>query len=999
MKDMRYKLLIKFCYLFLMIQMALTMDMSAQTLAHSAYNVYMPSPQTWDFMQYGNIPVRKYTGQLDMQIPLYHYSDPDFDVPISIGYNSAGFIPGKPPGPVGLNWFLNCGGMITRQVQGVPDDQRANSTIYHGMLCNFDTRPHVDNNNIGNFQAGQMALTNWFIPGTTGNQGYETTSDLFSFNFMGHSGNFMVDFNRNIHVFDCNNSGTYQIDLSGVSIQDYQSVSANSEITITTGDGYKYIFGGDSEYLEFCYSLQDSPEAFPTGDYIVSWYLKKIEAPNGRKIHFFYDGQYNSSDPHLYEDLKVVTAIPYETLMYTITPDGMSSDPGSVRGPLYQVIKTSYLTHINIDGICMINFEYSDREHADFEISQSLKYSCKQLNAMKVTNQLTEDITEEITFNYTYYGSMTKRLFLTSIRGKQLGKYQFEYQKTSYLPSFNTNSIDYWGFWNDHANGNTILPNIEFDNNGDIVYGTAGANRNPNPDLCDVGLLNKVIYPTGGSTSVAYEPHEYSQRLERKKISAYLPALQNISGTAGGARVRMIFDKTESGEENIREFYYKKSLNSSESSGILMHWTYMLFLQNGETVGGISIYRCQYISSGLAVNCFDSEYICYSHVVEHIKNTKQQQGNGYKETLFSNYNDWPDNIIDQYTEYCRWAITADDPDFNGMRRNQYRQMNSRKPERGLIKKEITYNENTDTLLIVNHKYRRADNYGIYGVKLSGDQFYSYRIFAGSPLLLEKTTLTHNPGGNNQITHKEEYTYNAKDQTKTTTTWRSDQKKICISYTYPHELSGEIYNKMVGINLIAPVVQKQITLIDGSSQSIIDAEHISFKAYTDNIIKPDTIKKLETSAPITLGTNYSGKMKPVTYYKYNTKDRIVEIRPVNGPAISYVWGYKNRYPIAKIENCDSTVIWQKLGAAKLTYLNNTPSDQQIHDTFENLRIDSDMNQSLIFHYTYKPLVGITSETDPAGHTTYYEYDYRNRLYLIKDHNGHIMENYQYRYINQ
>ncbi len=48
------------------------------------------------------------------------------------------------------------------------------------------------------------------------------------------------------------------------------------------------------------------------------------------------------------------------------------------------------------------------------------------------------------------------------------------------------------------------------------------------------------------------------------------------------------------------------------------------------------------------------------------------------------------------------------------------------------------------------------------------------------------------------------------------------------------------------------------------------------------------------------------------------------------------------------------------------------------------------------YTYKPLVGVTSKTDPHGETIYYEYDSAGRLSKIKDKNNQIIEEYNYHY---
>ncbi|MGI4733613.1 MAG: RHS repeat domain-containing protein [Janthinobacterium lividum] len=48
------------------------------------------------------------------------------------------------------------------------------------------------------------------------------------------------------------------------------------------------------------------------------------------------------------------------------------------------------------------------------------------------------------------------------------------------------------------------------------------------------------------------------------------------------------------------------------------------------------------------------------------------------------------------------------------------------------------------------------------------------------------------------------------------------------------------------------------------------------------------------------------------------------------------------------------------------------------------------------YTYDPLVGMTSQTDPAGRTTTYEYDNLGRLLRTRDEQGRILSQQQYHY---
>ncbi|NHQ68850.1 RHS repeat protein, partial [Elizabethkingia miricola] len=75
-----------------------------------------------------------------------------------------------------------------------------------------------------------------------------------------------------------------------------------------------------------------------------------------------------------------------------------------------------------------------------------------------------------------------------------------------------------------------------------------------------------------------------------------------------------------------------------------------------------------------------------------------------------------------------------------------------------------------------------------------------------------------------------------------------------------------------------------------------------------------------------------------------------------------------------------------------------SEQALVGALDILRNNTALSAYQITTYTYNPLIGVTSITPPSGVREIYKYDSANRLESVKDVNGNLLKEYQYRYKN-
>lgn len=146
--------------------------------------------------------------------------------------------------------------------------------------------------------------------------------------------------------------------------------------------------------------------------------------------------------------------------------------------------------------------------------------------------------------------------------------------------------------------------------------------------------------------------------------------------------------------------------------------------------------------------------------------------------------------------------------------------------------------------------------------------------------------------------------------------------------------------------------------------------------------PNKVYQLETDYPLLLssfkfsnygmgqlsnftsGNSYlmdSRNQQRINYNKYSTGGNLLELQISLGPKSVYLWSYNLQYPIAEIKNADYATVESVLGgsASVNSFNSSNPTDAQVNALVAQLRLS--LPEAAVTGYTYKPLVGMTSQT--------------------------------------
>jgi YD repeat-containing protein len=141
---------------------------------------------------------------------------------------------------------------------------------------------------------------------------------------------------------------------------------------------------------------------------------------------------------------------------------------------------------------------------------------------------------------------------------------------------------------------------------------------------------------------------------------------------------------------------------------------------------------------------------------------------------------------------------------------------------------------------------------------------------------------------------------------------------------------------------------------------------------------------------------NAKETEYSYLNYDRYGNMLSFSKYGSDPVVYLWGYNYLYPIAEIKGVQYSDVTAKIASSTLDAIaaKNEPTTTDM-STINNLR--TQLPNAQVTTYTYKPLVGIQSMTDPRGVVTNYNYDSFGRLKSVF-RAGKQEEWYDYHYKN-
>ena len=1017
------------------------------------------SPDITSFSQVNFLPISEYTGKPNISIPLYEIKLGSLTIPIALTYNYGGVKVDAVASSVGMNWSLQAGGNVVRQVNGLDDYNVIYPYNGYGRIGYLAYGPGADcSSYMGSdgepdmFLVSAPGLNTKFIPTRPpGTLPHTTTFGSYT--------------EYKVHCEELNKQGNqikmkawyYNANLSpyphdygptGFHNYDFDVVGTK----IINPNGFEYNFdnfsatGSASQITSWDINQNNPLLPIMTNSLISSHQLSSIFDPSTSKsVYFDYNLPYNQNT---YWNNKGVFRL-----------DGTMGSK-NIQENIFKNMQLSKIRFEN--GEIEFFYDFTRLDLPPYE--NIITIDNKALSRIVVRNNYGK-IIKDIRFVYSNVSSIENctevecyRLFLDEIHfvgqeGSILPGYKFDYNALK-LPKRLSYISDFLGYHNGEVSsptpaieGHNIPITYHYPNQGKysfLPFDIGNSNYQqlngnfslaPNFNYAKAGILEKIVYPTGGYMIFENESNEFNL------------LGQIIQG--GGLRVKKqkLYNNTGILEREVN-YEYKKEDGTTSGSIVNMPKYNDYIFKSININNGLRIYQTNMANQKTT----EASYIGYSRVK--VKET----GNGHIVKNYTSIEDFP-NILastSSSTHPSAQLRVANGcfPDLvvdNDQLRGKLTQEEWFK-EGGTLKQKVTnqYDYKIFGTIPVYNSVRDTDgiNDGEGCMYAPSFMTESVNINIERNLLKSTQAILYNNDGT-QITTQTDFTYDDNYpfiNEKTVLDSENNLQQFKNYYTNDLTIvkptgsgssSGdplgtteeelvyyrikEAIDSLKAQHRMAELLQRETYIKEGDILTLLSTQRTNFGDWGINSANSGNIIFPEFNQSVNGIVSSTNKLENRTeFHNYDNKGNLIEASKADGTHVYFIWGYSQNRLIAKIENFtseqanDNTPINSSLGSSvayivqKIKLASDQDNDRTLGTSgkegalrieLQKLREHVSLSNTEMTSYTYDPLIGITSVTDPKGQTIYYDYDEFNRLKSIKDTQGKILSKNEYHYKNQ
>ncbi len=945
------------------------------------------------------------TGTVQQSVPIYTIKQNGVSWPVGLQYRYTGLQVMEEPSPIGLGWGLVATGMISREVRGLPDDHPKG---YHGAErlkeSILDPYYHFDPNNSPDTHGKQVMkehhaylLANGMVDGEP---------DLFTVNAGALNFSFKIG-NNGQPVF--------------LSHHNVKVSFSWDQIEVIDAEGVKYIFATKEIFDPYEPTMLFLPlgGVNPVADadyetYTRSWYLTSIQPPNTtQQITFEYQNQTDRRKAFVPKAYSLKSRASEFLFDQDFEGDDPKTDPYIYPHVRMDVdVTTPVLTKINFaEG----SLDFISKPGTSGIYHQYHRIALKDFHNNTINK-------------YDFFTQRSRRL-LTEIKKNDQLEVRFDYydQNDPYdIPDFDfdkeeiTSGMDKWGYYA----GRQLFSS----DSGSVI------SDYPNFRGTVQGALQTITGKGGGKTEITYELNSYHQGYGGIRVKS----IENCGG-ATSACTKKEYDYSK--EELGSSAKINSVVRNASSGDYVGPAKPIYYAQVSERI--VSSDPVKAIHNGRTVYTFEAPEVFeniedFSDSVGHNEVPKGEVEGDIRIKSIRTYKHIDGNpqpteqlLTEQRYEYVPVQMDRDafghslDPNYpyglkvrssKGIKRdmplNEYfqRQLDAGSiPYLGLPYLMYDFRE-----YYVDRTQSEYQDYTVELIRRSG-------VLEGSYLHRVLTEFTKGVGTAAADENKLYYIQAYKE------TNIQPLQKLVISRTYsdidPTQYSENTteylydeYHQMIGQTQTNSKgeIQKSNYYYpyhpDINNTQLVSAHRMASPVKTETFIGP----KKQATAIVNFNTTTEGYYLPsviqgakegaqlkdqTIYHKYDAKGNALEVSQGKGPHTVYIWGYNDLYPIAKIGNATYDQVGGYVADLK------AKSNADIDRTLEYTGAEGVLRQALdalrdalpnaiVTTYTYDPLIGLTSTTDPRGYTTYTEYDGLYRLLHTRDAENNIINKYYY-----